>query len=57
MFGQLSERLTQTFKSLRGKGKLSEADVDEVVRELRIALVEADVALPVIRSFCARVKE
>lgn len=57
MFGQLSERLTQTFKSLRGKGKLSESDVDDVVRELRIALVEADVALPVIRSFCARVKE
>lgn len=57
MFGTLSDRLAQTFKSLRGKGKLSEADVDEVVRELRLALIEADVALPVVRSFCAKVKE
>jgi signal recognition particle subunit SRP54 len=57
MFGQLSERLAQTFKSLRGKGKLSETDVDDVVRELRIALIEADVAVPVVRGFCARVKE
>lgn len=57
MFGQLSDRLAQTFKSLRGKGKLSETDVDDVVRELRIALIEADVAVPVVRGFCARVKE
>ncbi len=57
MFTSLSDRLTATFKSLRGKGRLSEADVDATVREIRVALLEADVALPVVREFCARVKE
>lgn len=56
MFGTLSERLTQTFRNLRGKGRLSESDVDEVVQEIRLALLDADVALPVVRDFCARVK-
>lgn len=57
MFGNLSDRLAVTFKGLRGKGRLTEADVDATVREIRIALLEADVALPVVREFCAVVKE
>ena len=57
MFATLSDRLAATFKNLRGKGRLSEADVDATVREIRTALLEADVALPVVREFCARVKE
>ena len=57
MFNALSERLTSTLKNLRGKGRLSEADVDAAVREIRTALLEADVALPVVRGFCARVRE
>ncbi len=57
MFATLQDRLAVTFKNLRGKGRLSEADVDETCREIRIALLEADVALPVVRGFVARVKE
>lgn len=57
MFNTLSDRLSATFKNLRGKGRLSEADVDAAVREIRTALLEADVSLPVVRGFCARVKE
>ena len=57
MFETLSDRLTQVFSSLRGKGRLSQADIDATAREIRIALLEADVALPVVRQFIARVKE
>jgi len=57
VFETLSERLTQVFSSLRGKGRLSAADIDATAREIRIALLEADVALPVVRAFIARVKE
>lgn len=57
MFASLSDRLSATFRNLRGKGRLSEADIDETVREIRIALLDADVALPVVREFCAQVKE
>lgn len=57
MFNSLSDRLTATFKNLRGKGKLSEADVDATVREIRRALLDADVAVPVVREFTAAVKE
>ncbi len=57
MFETLSDRLTQVFSSLRSKGRLSEADIDATCREIRIALLEADVALPVVRQFVARVKE
>jgi len=57
VFANLSDRLASTFKGLRGKGRLSEADVDATVREIRTALLEADVALPVVREFCAAVKE
>src|SRR4051794_6394700 len=57
MFETLSDRLETVFKSLRGKGRLSEADIDATAREIRIALLEADVALPVVREFIAAVKE
>jgi signal recognition particle subunit SRP54 len=57
VFETLSDRLTHVFSSLRGKGRLSAADIDATAREIRIALLEADVALPVVRQFIARVKE
>ena len=57
MFDTLSERLTAALRDLRGKGRLSDADIDSTSREIRIALLEADVALPVVRAFVARVKE
>jgi len=57
VFETLSDRLTQVFSSLRGRGRLSPADVEATCREIRIALLEADVALPVVREFIARVKE
>ena len=57
MFDTLSDRLSAVFTGLRGKGRLYEADIDATAREIRIALLEADVALPVVRSFVAAVKE
>ncbi|GEB15845.1 signal recognition particle subunit FFH/SRP54 (srp54) [Pimelobacter simplex] len=57
LFATLSDRLTATFKNLRGKGRLSEADIDATAREIRIALLEADVALPVVKEFVAAIKE
>ena len=57
MFDTLSDRLAAVFTNLRGKGRLSEADIDATAREIRIALLEADVALPVVRRFIAAVKE
>jgi signal recognition particle subunit SRP54 len=57
VFETLSDRLTQVFSALRGRGRLSAADIDATAREIRIALLEADVALPVVREFIARVKE
>ena len=57
VFDTLSDRLTSVLSALRGKGKLSEADIDATCREIRIALLEADVALPVVRAFIAGVKE
>jgi len=57
VFNSLSDRLTATFKNLRGKGRLSEADIDATVREIRRALLDADVAVPVVREFVAHVKE
>ncbi|GAB3756629.1 signal recognition particle protein [Zhihengliuella somnathii] len=57
MFNSLSDRLTATFKNLRGKGRLTEADIDGTVREIRRALLDADVAVPVVRSFVSQVKE
>jgi signal recognition particle subunit SRP54 len=57
VFDTLSDRLDKVFTSLRGKGRLSEADIDATAREIRIALLEADVALPVVKAFIANVKE
>jgi signal recognition particle subunit SRP54 len=57
LFNTLSDRLSESFKSLRGKGKLSEADIDATAREIRLALLEADVALPVVKDFVDAVKE
>ena len=57
MFATLSDRLAASFKSLRGKGRLTDVDIDATARELRIALLEADVALPVVKDFIAAVKE
>ncbi|HEX6888108.1 MAG TPA: signal recognition particle protein [Candidatus Nanopelagicales bacterium] len=57
MFASLSDRLTATFKGLRGKGRLSEADIAATIREIRIALLEADVALPAVKHFTERVRE
>src|SRR6188472_2125483 len=57
MFDTLSDRLTGVFDRLRGRGALNEADVREAMREVRVALLEADVALPVARSFIDKVTE
>ncbi|MBC7633078.1 signal recognition particle protein [Aeromicrobium sp.] len=57
MFDTLQDRLQSAFKNLRGKGRLSEADIDAVAREIRIALLDADVAVSVVREFIANVKE
>ena len=57
MFDALTERLTGVFDRLSGRGVLSERDIDEALREVRIALLEADVALPVVREFIAKVRE
>ena len=57
MFENLSNRLGGVFDKLRGKGALKESDVDEAMREIRVALLEADVALPVVKQFVANVKE
>jgi signal recognition particle subunit SRP54 len=56
MFDALSDRLDGVFRRLRSKGKLTDKDVDEVARELRVALLEADVNVKVARAFIARVK-
>ncbi len=57
MFDTLSDRLDGVFKRLRGKGRLTEADVDAALREVRTALLEADVNVRVVRPFITRVKE
>jgi signal recognition particle subunit SRP54 len=57
VFETLSERLTGALQNLRGKGRLSDADIDATTREIRLALLEADVSLPVVRAFVARIKE
>ena len=56
MFDSLQDRLQSAFKNLRGKGRLSEADIDATAREIRLALLEADVAVPVVTDFIDRVK-
>jgi len=57
VFTSLSDRLTATFKNLRGKGRLSESDVNKTVRDIRLDLLDADVALPVVKEFTAAVRE
>lgn len=57
MFKSLSQRLTGVFDKLRGRGVIGEAELSEALREIRIALLEADVALPVVRTFIEQVKE
>ncbi|MCU1498818.1 MAG: ffh [Acidimicrobiales bacterium] len=57
MFESLSDRFEGIFKKLRGKGRLSEADVDEVLREIRLALLEADVNFTVVRGLVSRIRE
>lgn len=57
MFASLSDRLTATFKSLRGKGRLSEADIEATVKQIRRALLDADVAVPAVRAFTSAVRE
>lgn len=57
LFENLSERLQATFKKLRGHGKLTEEDVNQAMREVRMALLEADVNFKVVKSFIERVKE
>ena len=57
MFDALTDRLSSVFDRLSGRGVLSEKDIDEALREVRVALLEADVALPVVRDFIAKAKE
>ncbi len=57
MFENLSDRLTKTLKNISGRGRLTDDNIKDTLREVRMALLEADVALPVIREFIAKVKE
>ena len=57
MFDSLSDRLGSTLQKLRGQGRLTESNIKDSLREVRMALLEADVALPVVKSFIDRVKE
>jgi signal recognition particle subunit SRP54 len=57
MFENLTERLTRTFKNLRGQGRLTEENIQHALREVRLSLIEADVALPVIKDFIEQVKQ
>ena len=57
MFDTLSERLSQAAKSLSGKGRLTESNIKDTVRQVRLALLEADVALPVVKSFIEHIRE
>ena len=57
MFDALSDRFDGIFSRMRGRGRLSEADIDEVAREIRLALLEADVNVRVVKGFIARIKE
>ncbi|MBS3943664.1 MAG: signal recognition particle protein [Dethiobacter sp.] len=57
MFANLADKLQQTLKNLRGKGKLSEKDVDAAMREIRLALLEADVNFKVVKDFVVSIRE
>src|SRR3954471_21451094 len=57
MLDNLTQRLAKVVKTMRGEARLTEANTAEMLREVRLALLEADVALPAVREFIARVKE
>ena len=57
MFDNLSDRLTKAARNLTGKGRLSESNIKDTLRQVRLALLEADVALPVVKSFIERIRE
>lgn len=57
MFENLSDRLSKTLRNISGRGRLTEDNIKETLREVRMALLEADVALPVVRDFINKVKE
>ena len=57
MFESLTDKLSKAMKTLRGQSKLTESNIDEALREVRMALLEADVHVAVARTFLARVKE
>ncbi|MCF6253566.1 MAG: signal recognition particle protein [Thiomicrorhabdus sp.] len=57
MFDNLSDRLAKTFKTLKGQGRLTESNIKDALRDVRRALLEADVALPVVKNFIAKVQE
>ena len=57
MFENLTQRLNRTLKNLSGKGRITEDNIKDTLREVRTALLEADVALPVVKAFTQRVKE
>lgn len=57
MFDNLTERLTQSLKKIRGQGRLTEGNIQDTLREVRMALLEADVALPVVKDFIEHVKD
>ena len=57
MFDNLTSRLSGVIKTLRGEARLTENNIQEALREVRMALLEADVALPVVKEFIARIKE
>ncbi|MFX0537742.1 signal recognition particle protein [Ornithinimicrobium sp. Y1847] len=57
MFNSLSDRLTLTFKNLKRKGTVTESDLNATIRDIRMALLDADVALPVVKEFTGRIRE
>ena len=57
MFESLSKKLLKTFDAIRGKDKLSETDVKNALREIKIALLEADVSLPVVKDLLSKIEE
>jgi len=57
MFENLTDRLSQTLRNVTGKAKLTEDNIKDTLREVRMALLEADVALPVVKDFVAKVKD
>ena len=57
MFESLTDKLSGVFARITSRGVLNDKDIDEAMREIRVALLEADVALPVVKDFVARVKE